>query len=206
MSGALRNEYRVLFRRCVIRKHRVAHVDSILVQLKKNRRRYAAVGRPLRVPWYVVGVIHNMESGMNFRAHLHNGDPLTDRTKRRPRGRPPQGEPPFVWEESALDALEMKKFHEWTDWSVEGTLFKLEVYNGWGYRKYHPEVLSPYLWSFSQHYTKGKYASDGKFDPNLVSGQCGAAVLLRRMAQKGVIAPSLEGPEEREEEAVRSGA
>jgi hypothetical protein len=77
--------------------------------------------------------------------------------------------------------------HRWHDWSVAGVMFKLEQYNGWGYRQFHPGVLSPYLWSFSQHYQKGKYVADGHFDPAAVSQQCGAAVLLWRMVDRDLI-------------------
>lgn len=105
-----------------------------------------------------------------------------------PAGRPARGNPPFTWEASAQDALELKGFQNWHDWSVPGVMFKLEQYNGWGYRQFHRAVLSPYLWSFSQHYRKGKYVADGHFDPAAVSQQCGAAVLLRRMADRNLIA------------------
>jgi hypothetical protein len=76
-------------------------------------------------------------------------------------------------------------------------LFKLEQYNGWGYRQYHHDVPSPYLWSFSSHYTKGKYVADGHFDANAVSQQCGGAVLLRRMTDRGLLngaGPADTGP------------
>ena len=46
----------------------------------------------------------------------------------------------------------------------------------------YPEVLTPYLWSFSNHYKKGKFVKDGKFDPEFVSKQCGAAVILKLMS------------------------
>ena len=72
-----------------------------------------------------------------------------------------------------------------TDWSLGDTLYRLEAYNGWGYRNDHPETLSPYLWSFSGHYTSGKYIADHKWSPTAVSEQCGGAVLLRRMAELG---------------------
>ena len=75
----------------------------------------------------------------------------------------------------------------WKDWSIGGTLYKLEKYNGWGYRSRHPHVLSPYLWSFSNHYSKGKYVADGRWSESAVSQQAGAAVILRRMAEMGVI-------------------
>src|SRR5436309_1074388 len=55
-----------------------------------------------------------------------------------------------------------------------------------GYRRYHPEVRSPYLWSGSTHYTSGKYVEDGRWSDTAVSRQLGAAVLLRRMAELGL--------------------
>jgi lysozyme family protein len=205
MSNALRREYQDLFRRCMIRSNRLPNVDSIASSLKRNKRRYMAAARPLAIPWYVVGIIHNMEGAMNFGTHLHNGDPLTDRTKRVPRGRPRKGNPPFTWAASAADALTQHGFDRWSDWTIPGTLFKFEAYNGWGYRQYHPEVLSPYLWSFSHHYKKGKYASDGRFDADLVSKQCGAAVLLRRMLDQGMITLSREERESLHLPIPRSG-
>ena len=81
----------------------------------------------------------------------------------------------------------MVGLNKWTDWSVPGLLYKLEGYNGFGYRNKHPEVLSPYLWSFSNHYSKGKFVADGTWSPVAVSKQCGAAVLLRRMSETGAI-------------------
>ncbi len=52
---------------------------------------------------------------------------------------------------------------------------------------YHPQVLSPYLWSFSNHDKSGKYIADGSWSDAVVSMQCGAAVILRRMAEIGQI-------------------
>jgi hypothetical protein len=124
-----------------------------------------------------------MEASQNFKAHLHNGDPLTARTVQVPAGRPKKGKPPFSWEESAADALAMRGLGVKTDWSLSGMLYQLEGYNGWGYRLHHPHVLTPYLWSFSNHYTSGKYVADGTWSDTAVSKQCGAAVLLRRLAE-----------------------
>jgi lysozyme family protein len=63
-------------------------------------------------------------------------------------------------------------------------LFKMEQFNGFGYRV--KGINSPYLWSFSNHYSKGKFTRDGFFDPNAVSKQIGAAVLLRRMSERQI--------------------
>lgn len=150
-----------------------------------NRDRYESTGASLGIPWTFIAVTHNMESSQNFAKHLHNGDPLTARTVQVPKGRPSTGTPPFTWEESARDALMLKKLDKWTDWTVAGTLYKLEEYNGWGYRRFHPDVKSPYLWSFSNHYVSGKYVADGTWSQTAQSKQCGAALLLRRMAELG---------------------
>jgi lysozyme family protein len=137
------------------------------------------------VPWYVIAVIHNMECGLDFTEHLHNGDPLTRRTINDPPGRPKTGQPPFAWEVSALDALQYDGLTTWQDWSVAGICYKLEGYNGWGYRAH--KINTPYLWSFSNLYVSGKYIADGVWSDSAVSRQCGAAVILRRLSEHGSI-------------------
>ena len=149
LTNELKTDYQQRFDTCVIRPNRMADVDALVAQIASNRKRYAAAGDPVGTPWYVVGVIHALESSLNFGRHLHNGDPLTARTVQVPAGRPKTGQPPFTWEASASDALRFQGFDKWKDWSIPGTLFKLEGYNGFGYRDHHPDVPSPYLWSFS---------------------------------------------------------
>ena len=186
-SPQLKNEYQGLFDRCTLRPARRAEVEGVVGRIEAGRPRYAKVAKQVGIPWYVVGIIHNMEASLRFDRHLHNGDPLTARTKNWPPGRPKAGNPPFTWEASAADALRLTGMDKWTDWSIPGTLFKLEGYNGFGYRQHHPDVLSPYLWSFSNHYTSGKYVADGRWSQTAVSAQCGAAVILRRLAEKGLL-------------------
>ena len=193
LTKQLKDEYQHLFDTCVIRPAKAKQVEAILSKIELNRNRYSAVGDPLGIPWYFVGVVHNMEASLNFKTHLHNGDPLTKRTTHVPPGRPKTGEPPFTWEESATDALKLEHLHDLNDWSLPATLFRLEKYNGFGYRLQHPEVLSPYMWSFSNHYTRGKFVADNKFSPTAVSQQCGAAILLRRMAETGTIKFNIDG-------------
>ncbi|MBE0623313.1 MAG: hypothetical protein IH606_00750 [Burkholderiales bacterium] len=185
LSGALRTEYQELFDACQIRAQRANEVEKLCSSLIGNKDRYMAVAKSFAMPWHIVAVIHNMESSQNFNRHLHNGDPLTARTRNVPAGRPKSGEPPFSWEASAADALGMKKFEDWTDWTIPGSLYRIEGYNGWGYRLYHPDVKSPYLWSGSNQYSAGKYVSDGTWSATASSAQCGAAVLMRRLAERG---------------------
>jgi lysozyme family protein len=187
LTPALRKEYENLFNACIIRPERIGTVEGILARLMENRQRYGSVADGMGIPWFFVAVIHNMESSLSFSKHLHNGDPLTRRTVQVPAGRPRAGNPPFTWEESAIDALALRGLKAQTDWSLTGTLYQLEGYNGWGYRLYHQHVLSPYLWGFSTHYQSGKYVLDGTWSDSAVSQQCGCAVLLRRLAERGDI-------------------
>lgn len=187
LTPALCGEYLRLFDSCRIRPERAAEVESIVRQLLDNQSRYEALAAALGIPWSFIAVIHNMESSRSFHKHLHNGDPLTARTVQVPPGRPKNGSPPFTWEQSAADALQLKRLGASTDWSLAGTLYQLERYNGFGYRLYHPHVLSPYLWGFSNHYSCGKYVADGTWSDSAATKQCGAAVLLRRMAERGLV-------------------
>ena len=194
LDKTLREEYQNLFDTCIIKENRINDVDRIIDKIVTGKARYEAVGTPLNIPWYFIALVHTMECSLNFNSHLHNGDLLLKRTVHVPAGRPVGGNPPFTWETSATDALTMTGIHLKTDWTLPALLYLIEGYNGYGYRKFHPNVNSPYLWSFSNKYEKGKYASDGKWDTELISGQCGAAVLLKRMLEKQlVVLETVEG-------------
>jgi lysozyme family protein len=183
----LRQQYQTLFGNCVVNPARIGTINSIIARIQPNQARYQSVAGPLGIPWFFVAVIHNMECGLNFNEHLHNGDPLSARTVHVPAGRPADGQPPFTWEQSATDALTIEGFANQQDWSLPMILYRLEAYNGFGYRALTPPINTPYLWSFSNQYTSGKYTGDHQFDPNAVSTQCGAAVILFQMQQAGVI-------------------
>lgn len=187
LTNDLSKEYQTLFDTCEIRPQRQAAVEKLVGLIVQNKERYRSAGTPLGIPWFFIGAIHNMESSLKFNRHLHNGDPLTARTVHVPKGRPVAGDPPFTWEESATDALKFEGLDKVKNWTMPGILFQCEKYNGFGYRTKHLEVLTPYLWSFSNLYSKGKFTADGKFDPEATSQQCGAAVILRRLSETGVI-------------------
>jgi len=186
LTANLRAEYQDLWRTCEIRPAHAAEVDQVATRILAHQGRYEAVEASIEVPWVVVAVIHQMESSGRFDCHLHNGDPLTARTVHYPTSRPP-GDPPFTWEESAADALRIRNLPAWNDWSAAGLLYEIEGWNGFGYRTQHPEVLTPYLWSFSNHYTAGKFVADHQWSATAVSKQCGAATMLRRLVEQGVV-------------------
>ena len=192
VPGLLRSNGEALFATCVIRPERIADANRAAGRVVANAARYQDVSRLLggMVPWFLVGIIHSLEANFSFTTHLHNGDPLTARTQNVPPGRPATGTPPFRWEDSACDALRLKKLDQVSAWPLAVLLDRLERYNGTGYVSVG--INSPYLWSFSQHWTTGKYVRDHVFDPQATSGQCGGAVILKALVARGAVA--LPGP------------
>jgi lysozyme family protein len=185
---ALKPEYERRFANCKVSDRRRYEVQKLVDHILANRPRYDAAGKPLGTPWWIIGALHAMESGLNFHTHLHNGDPLTQRTVQVPSGRPKEGNPPFAWEHSATDALKMHGFHVWRDWSVAGALYKAEQYNGWGVRRFHASSgPTAYLWSYTNIYRGGKYVRDGVWSTTAQSQQPGVAAMLRVLVDRGLV-------------------
>jgi uncharacterized protein (TIGR02594 family) len=187
-------EYTSLWNRATINADRLDAVKGLADVLMGNKARYDPVSAQTLVPWFVIGLIHCMEASFSFTTHLHNGNPLGRQTTDVPKGRPLT--PPFDdWAHSAVDALEMRGLQNIgaNNWTIERIAFELEGYNGWGYRTNNLNVLSPYLWSFTNLYTKGKYVGDHVFDPNFPSKQAGAMAILKRLIAAGVSATA-QGP------------
>jgi lysozyme family protein len=170
------DEYRRLFEAALLRPEWKRKVEAAGRSLMEGRPRYETVAQRTGVPWFVIGILNIAENRGRFDGHLHNGDPLTARTIRMPRGRPKEGAPPFTWEQSAEDAIRLEIVSEKKTWTLEDVLSAFERYNGFGHRG---RVLSPYLWSGSSLYEKGGFVRDGTFDPNYVYKRVGAAVLLK---------------------------
>lgn len=179
------NHYELLYESATIRPEKLTYVIQAVGILLMFRDLYQKVEKDTGIPWFIVGIIHTLECGSRFNTHLHNGDSLSKRTIRVPAGRPLKGNPPFTWHASAVDALSERPTP--IKWDVAGCLGFLETYNGLGYLKFHPETPSPYLFSMSSVYEKGKYKSDGKWDPDLVSQQVGAVPMIKLLEQRGEI-------------------
>jgi lysozyme family protein len=177
--AAIAPEYRQCFDLCRIRPAHLADVRQRVTRLMDNASRYRPVAADTGIPWYFIGILHMLESNASFSTHLHNGDPLRARTTHVPRGRPVVGNPPFTWEASAFDALDYDGLVGLDDWNTATMLYRWERFNGMGYRAHG--VFSPYLWSFSNLYDKGRFVADHLFDPDSVSKQCGAGVLLKAL-------------------------
>jgi lysozyme family protein len=177
--------YDELLASVVVKPQWKSGVDRVAKQILANKDRYMEVENAIGVPWQFVGVVHSLECGLSFAGHLHNGDPLTKRTRLVPKGYPkhkPSGPNGYTWLESAIDALKLKDLDKLNDWSDSRVAFELERYNGWGYRS-KGKPNSPYLWSGSNHYTRGKYIRDHVYDSNAVSQQIGAMLIYLRVKE-----------------------
>ncbi len=186
---SIKDDYDKLFATCTVREKNRSDVNWNVSKLtdKRYQERWLAAAQEVCCPWYFVGLIHCMEASFDFSAHLHNGDPLSEKTVQVPKGRPAPWNPPSDWVSSAKDALTYDGFANVQDWTVAHTLYRLESYNG--FRSRRNGINTPYLWSFSNHYSKGKFVADGVWDANAVSKQCGAAVILKVLVDKGVVTP-----------------
>lgn len=167
-----------------VRSINAISLDKAAALYQSNADRYSNISKESGVPSSIIFVLHGRESSWDFTKHLHNGDSLQKRTWQVPAGRPPTGNPPFTFEESALDALSYDNM-DGPQWDKLGDgLQKLEEFNGLGYQKYHPTVPSPYLWAGTSLYYQGKYVADGKWSATAVDKQLGVACVLKWMLAK----------------------
>ena len=181
----IKNQYTTLWNTMVIKDSVKPIINSIINKIVANKDKYVQVQNltKSKVPWYIISIIHTLECNGDFTRYLYNGDKIANgKTTNVPAGRPVDGIP-MTWIDTAADSLNDRP---WYDWSNEGSCFFFENYNGWGYKLYH-NIPSPYLFSGTSVYLKGKYTTDGKFDPNAVSQQIGAAAILKQMQLMNLI-------------------
>lgn len=173
-----------------IKASQVFRIDKSISLYLENKDRYKNIEkmRDGGVPAAIVFVLHGRESTWNWNKHLHEGSPLTGKTKWIPKGRPkspPANGHTYTFEESAEDALYKLKDLESIEWSkCDDALYNIEKYNGLGYLKYR-NINSPYLWSGTHHYSMGKYVADGKYSCTAVDKQLGTCAILLRMIDRG---------------------
>lgn len=157
-----------------------------------NKHRYLAVANKCNFPAELIAVIHYMESGVDkngnprFDTYLHNGDPLRDKNgKPIPTKNVPKGKLFYDWESAAIDAIQGRGKAKQKHLGLSANSNDLaamaafaESFNGAGYHYASKNIPSPYLYSGTNLYQKGKYVADGKWNPNAVSKQLGVIPML----------------------------
>src|SRR5215510_5796407 len=169
----LKSDFARLWDSMDVRPDKRELVTRIARKLIRHKAQYQTVEARTGVSWLVIAALHNRESDADFATYLGNGEPLDRRTTLVPKGRGPFDS----WEAGAVDALALDGLDQVKAWLPERACFEIEKFNGFGYRK--RGVRSPYLWSFSNHYARGKYVADGHFSSSYVDEQCGAIPILR---------------------------
>lgn len=146
---------------------------------EKNKARYEAVSQKTGYPPELVAALHWREHSGGFDGMMSNGAPLNKKSTI-----VPYDGPYASWEESAVAALNNPSRQ--ATWKANGLdkdpndLAALasfaEQWNGLGY--YKKGVPSPYIYSGTDVYSKGKYTGDGVYDPDKVDKQIGVVPML----------------------------
>jgi len=163
-----------------IRPARAEVANEAARKALRGKDTYKQIEDKTGVKWFFCALLHSRESDFDFDTYLGNGQSLHRVTTIVPKGRGPFAS--FV--DGAVDALKLEGFLDARDWGIAKILFRLEKFNGFGYRS--RGVNSPYLWGGSNIYgppeqRAGKFVADGVFDPDKVDPQLGAAVILQAM-------------------------
>jgi lysozyme family protein len=163
-------------------------LDRAVARYQRTAPRYTRIEamRANGVPAPVLFALHLRESDCDFAAHPHEGSPLLHRTRFVPKGRLPGSAPPYTFEQSAEDAYYVCDRLDLKDWQhLAPALQAIESFNGLGYQR-PGKPPSPYLWSGTTIYVRGKFVADGRYSPTAVDQQLGCAAVLKRMLERGI--------------------
>ncbi|MFO0723680.1 MAG: peptidoglycan-binding protein [Myxococcota bacterium] len=156
-------------------------VQAFEAHYRANQARYQAVADRTNMPPELIAAIHWRESHGNFGTYLHQGDPLG-----RPAVHQPRNIPVFHrWEDAAVHALSMHRSAaralnlSSTSHDDAAMAAYAEMYNGLGY--HYRGRPSPYVYSGTDQYTRGKYVADGVYRSNVVDQQVGVMALIRSL-------------------------
>ena len=142
-----------------------------------HKAQYKEIQDATNVPWPLIAVLHRRESDADFNTYLGNGEPLNRVTTLVPKGRGPFSS----FKAGAIDALKIDGLSMVSDWRLEKMLYYCELFNGAGYN--NRGLASPYVWGGTNQQDRGKYVSDGMFNPNVMDTQPGCAPILKMIAQ-----------------------
>jgi len=172
-----------------IDKAAIPHLDKLVARYQRTQSVYQTIEHMRRngVPARVVFALLYREADNDMTKSPAQGDPLNHRSIHVPKGRIPGKNPPYTFLESAedsyyspeLDHLDTKNWSE-----IGAVLWNCVGFNGLGYTK--RGLPSPYAWSMTTAYLRGKYVSDGRFDPLAVDKQAGVAAILKQFEARGV--------------------
>ena len=173
----LRPEYEALL--ASMKVTREAEVEAIAGKLLGFAREglYTQVSLDTGVPIVWMATSFEREASSNFNDSPAQGDPWHEISVHVPKGRGP-----FTsWAAAAKDAYHLDGLDQVGagNWTAARACYEGELFNGFGYRAHG--VHSPYLWSGTSNYVKGKFVADGVWDANHVDTQLGIVPVMLRM-------------------------
>lgn len=178
-------EYVYLWSICTINglQNSIQHFVKIILA---NKSQYQQVQARTNVPWYVVASDHMKEASCDFTKCLANGQPWDQKTTIVPIGFGPW----TSWVEAAVWAYEHQGISGRSDWTLANCFFRLEGFNGFGYRTGKmqgttPLNASPYIYNATPFYEKGLAVADHTFDSNKVDDNPGCMALLKALELAG---------------------
>jgi len=192
IEGVAQDDLSKKYNSVSLRADWTTQIKSAVSRIVTNRLRYDSVEKKTGVPWWVVAILHMRESSFSMNAWLANGDPLSGPTVQVPAGLRCPGNPPWSWEDAAVVSLRHHNGTEKPELNTVGAaLDYIERYNGLGYRtgagrNTIPPSSSPYIWSGTTGYERGKYVADGRFSSTAIDAQIGAAAIMMELQALGI--------------------
>lgn len=176
-----RDGYTAQIARAEVRPSWAGKFERAASYIMQHRAKYEEVERMMDIPWQLVGALHWREASGSFAGVLHNGDKIIGTGRKT--YRVPKGRGPFAtWAEAAADAIRIKQKQRPPAWDLEGVAWFMETFNGMGYK--NKGRISPYLWSGTTLYDRGKYVSDGVYSSTTVDQQIGLMPLYQLLLAK----------------------
>ena len=139
------------------------NLQRVVEVINSNKATYLKVQEATGLDYRLVAALHYRECGSRFNRSIQDGRVLPK---------------DIDWVDHAS-----KFINKWragarlkVPQTREAMLEFAERWNGLGYRKLG--VPSPYVWSGTDRYVKGKFTADGSYDSEVVDKQIGVAPIL----------------------------
>lgn len=176
--------YKATYAACMFRPGTSEEAGKIVLKINEGKAIYSQIADAMGITlWQVIGILHSMECSFDFGRHLANGDLLSQDTIRVPRNLMAPKLPPFDFVTAGIAAL--RHYASPSGWGslsitdIPSALLFFDQWNGLG-EWYHTETPGlPYLFAGTSAYKSGKFESDGKWNPDLISQQIGAGAILK---------------------------
>lgn len=176
--AALEPEYaNLLARMHITRQSEATIIAGKLLQFVKEGK-YAEVADKLGIPQLFIATSFEREAASNFRLSPAQGDPWNEVSRHVPKGLGPYQS----WSTSALAAYTLERLDKIgrENWTWTRLCYEGELFNGFGYRAHG--VHTPYDWSGTNNYARGKFTGDHRFDLSVADQQLGIIPVARIMA------------------------